>query len=279
MYFIRGERILFYKNTLKLIEGKYVTGEPLTTLWDDLLSNNLHNEGGVRFPKGKKPEALIKRCLDLATNEGDLVLDSFLGSGTTAAVAHKMNRRWIGIELGQHAYTHCYPRLKAVVDGEAGGISKALNWQGGGGFKFYELAPSLLTTSKYGNLTISNKYNHEMLAQAMAKHEGYTYAPDESIYWKQGYSGNNNYIFTAAGYISPEYLDNIASQLAEDEYLLVCAKSISKACVGRHKNIIVRQIPRMLLGRCEWGKDNYDLNIVMQEVSDWDEDWEDEDVE
>ncbi|HEY5972672.1 MAG TPA: site-specific DNA-methyltransferase [Pseudoxanthomonas sp.] len=86
-----------------------------------------------------KPERLIERVLQAATNEADLVLDSFLGSGTTAAVAHKMGRRWIGIEMGKHARTHCQPRLKKVVDGEQGGISKGVDWKGGGGFRFYKL--------------------------------------------------------------------------------------------------------------------------------------------
>ncbi len=86
-----------------------------------------------------KPERLIQRIIHIATNPGDLVLDSFLGSGTTAAVAHKMGRRWIGIEMGEHAQTHCLPRLQKVVDGEQGGISQAVNWQGGGGFHFVRL--------------------------------------------------------------------------------------------------------------------------------------------
>ena len=112
MYFQGGERILFYSDKLKLLDGKYVAGEPLTTLWDDILSNNLHNEGGIDFPKGKKPEALIKRVFELTTSPGDLVLDSFAGSGTTGAVAHKMRRRWIMAELGEHCDTHIIPRLK-----------------------------------------------------------------------------------------------------------------------------------------------------------------------
>lgn len=91
-----------------------------------------------------KPERLIKRVLEIATDEGDLVMDSFLGSGTTAAVAHKMGRRWIGIEMGDHAKTHCAVRMKKVVDGEQGGISKAVKWNGGGGFRFYELGEPLL---------------------------------------------------------------------------------------------------------------------------------------
>lgn len=139
LYFIGGQRIIFYSGKLKEIDGELVAGEPLTTLWGDLLSNNLHKEGGVELPKSKKPEALIKRCLDLATQEGDLVLDCFLGSGTTVAAAHKMRRRWIGIERGDHARTKCQVRLGSVVDGDDSGISKSVGWQGGGGFRFYKL--------------------------------------------------------------------------------------------------------------------------------------------
>ena len=134
-----GKRWLFYSSKLRLIDGKYVTGEALSNVWDDLLSNNIHNEGGVKFPKGKKPEALLKRVFDLFSNPGELVMDSFLGSGTTAAAAHKMSRRWIGVEMGGQATTHCVPRLKSVVEGEQGGISKGLNWKGGGGFAFFRL--------------------------------------------------------------------------------------------------------------------------------------------
>ena len=222
-----------------------------------------------------KPERLIERVLTLATNPGDLVLDSFLGSGTTAAVAHKMGRRWIGIELGDHAYTHCYPRMKAVCDGEQGGISKAVKWQGGGGFKFYELAPSILEKDKYGNFVISKEYNAEMLAAAMARHEGYTYAPDAVVFWKQGYSGDKNYIFTTTAVVTPEYLDYISSELGADEYLLIMAKSYDKACEKRHQNITVHPIPKVLLGRCEYGRDHYDLNVILQDSSEW----EDEEVE
>ncbi len=218
-----------------------------------------------------KPERLIERVLTLATNPGDLVLDSFLGSGTTAAVAHKMGRRWIGIELGDHAYTHCYPRLKAVCDGEQGGISKTVKWQGGGGFKFYELAPSILEKDKYGNFVISKEYNAEMLAAAMARHEGYTYAPDEDVFWKQGYSGDKNYIFTTTAIVTPEYLDYIASELGTDEYLLIMAKSYDKACEKRYQNITVHPIPKVLLGRCEYGRDNYDLNVILQDSNEWED--------
>ena len=102
-----------------------------------------------------KPERLIERILTIATNTGDLVLDSFLGSGTTAAVAHKMGRRYIGIEMGEHAVTHCAPRLKKVVDGEQGGISKVVNWQGGGGFRFYRLGEPVFDENNHINPHIS----------------------------------------------------------------------------------------------------------------------------
>jgi adenine-specific DNA-methyltransferase len=139
MYFRGGERLIFYREKLKEIDGALVAGEPLTTLWDDLLSNNLHKEGGVDFPKSKKPEALLKRILELTTRPNDLVLDAYLGSGTTAAVAHKMRRRYIGIERGEHAVTKCLPRLKFVVDGDQNGVSQTTGWTGGGGFRFHTL--------------------------------------------------------------------------------------------------------------------------------------------
>lgn len=105
-----------------------------------------------------KPERLIHRILTLATNENDLILDSFLGSGTTAAVAHKMNRRWIGIEMGDHAKTHCVARLQKVIDGEQGGISKDVNWQGGGGFRFYNLGGSIFDQD--GRINKNIKFEH-----------------------------------------------------------------------------------------------------------------------
>src|ERR1019366_8311692 len=109
-----------------------VAGEPLTTIWDDLLSNNLHNEGGVELPKGKKPEALIKRVLYLSTGDKDWVLDSFAGSGTTASAAQKMGRRWITIEMGVHCDEKVLPRLRRVVEGkDESGITEAMKWKGG----------------------------------------------------------------------------------------------------------------------------------------------------
>ena len=220
-----------------------------------------------------KPERLIERVLTLGSNLGDLVLDSFLGSGTTAAVAQKMGRRYIGIELGNHAYTHCYPRLKMVTDGtDQGGISKAQNWKGGSGFKFYELAPSLLKEDKFGNLIINKEYNADMLAAAMAKQEGYTYLPDAALYWKQGQSSEHDFIYTTTQFLTVESLDAISETMQEDESLLICCTAFQKECINHAKNITVKKIPQMLLGRCEFNKDDYSLNIIDMPPLDFKED-------
>ena len=210
-----------------------------------------------------KPERLIERVLTLGSNPGDIVLDSFLGSGTTAAVAQKMGRRYIGIELGNHAYTHCVPRLKKVTDGtDQGGISKSQNWKGGSGFKFYELAPSLLKEDKFGNLVINKEYNADMLAAAMAKQEGYTYQPDAEVYWKQGYGSETDYIYSTTQFMTVEALAAIHETMAEGESLLVCCTSFQKECKQAPPNISIKKIPQMLKDRCEFGKDDYSLNII-----------------
>ena len=222
-----------------------------------------------------KPERLIERVLTLGSNPGDIVLDSFLGSGTTAAVAQKMGRRYIGIELGNHAYTHCVPRLKKVTDGtDQGGISKSQNWKGGSGFKFYELAPSLLKEDKFGNLVINKEYNADMLAAAMAKQEGYTYQPDAEVYWKQGYGSETDYIYSTTQFMTVEALAAIHETMAEGESLLVCCTSFQKECKQAFPNISIKKIPQMLKDRCEFGKDDYSLNII--ELPE--EEFEDEDI-
>jgi adenine-specific DNA-methyltransferase len=174
-----------------------------------------------------------------------------------------MKRRWIGIEFGQHAYTHCYERLKSICSGsDNSGITADVNWQGGGGFKFYELAPSLLNQDDYGNWIISKEYNPDMLAATMAKQENFSYNPDTSIYWKQGKSTEKDFIFTTTQFVSGEMLDKLHNELAEDETLLICATSFAKGLESRYINIKLRKIPLMLLGRCEFDKDNYNLNII-----------------
>lgn len=265
--FYKGENFRLFawlRDVSEEIDGILYKKELQGTYWNFASeTKNLSKEGKVQFPNGKKPESLLQRIIDLATDEGDIVFDSFLGSGTTAAVAHKMKRRWIGVELGQHAITHCIPRLNSVVNGsDQSGISKTLAWKGGGSFKFYTLATSLLNRDKFGNWVISAEYNAQMLAGAMAKQEGFRYNPHETIFWKQGNSSENDYIFTTTQFVTVESLDQIHDEMLPGESLLICCKAFQKECKGKYTNITIKKIPQMLLGRCEFGKEDYSLNIV-----------------
>lgn len=208
-----------------------------------------------------KPERLIKSILDLATHPGDLVLDSFLGSGTTAAVAHKMGRRWIGIELGEHCHTHCLPRLKKVVDGaDPGGITEAVGWKGGGGFRYYKLAPSLLLRDKWDQLVINPEFNAPMLAEAVCKLEGFTYAPSDTLYWQQGHSTEQDFLYTTTANLSHGQLQQLSDEVGPDRSLLVVCSAFRGQKEG-YSNLTVKKIPKAVLTRCEWGKDDYSLKV------------------
>ena len=122
-----------------LFADDYLTVHP-GDFWQDIKTTGLGDEGGVDFTNGKKPEALLKRIIGMTTQPGDWVLDAFAGSGTTGAVAHKMRRQWIMIESGEQCYTHILLRLRHVIDGEdAGGVSRAVNWRNGGGFRYFRV--------------------------------------------------------------------------------------------------------------------------------------------
>lgn len=221
-----------------------------------------------------KPERLIERIIHIATNPGDLVLDSFLGSGTTTAVAHKMGRRYIGIEMGEHAYTHCKVRLDKVIAGEdQGGITKAQNWGGGGGYRFYELAPTLINEDAFGEAIINPEYDADALAAAVALHEGFTYQPSADLFWKQAVGNENSFLFTTTRHLTSAYLESIKGSMEEGEYLVIACRSYDKGLDRAYETIAVKKIPQMLLDRCEFGKDNYNLNIVRPPV------YEDEEVE
>ena len=278
LYYYNSELFAWLKDTAFVENNRIVKTNKLTTVWrhEDIPKADLANEGAVDFPRGKKPEQLIKRIISISSNEGDLVLDSFLGSGTTAAVAHKMNRRYIGIEMGDHAYTHCKVRLDKVIDGsDQGGISKAVNWQGGGAYKFYELAPTLINKDEFGEYIINKSYDAEMLSSAVALHEGFTFAPDSKIFWKQAKGNENSYLFVTTRHITAAYLDTIKSTMQEDEYLIIACKSFESGLERLYPNITIKKIPQMLLNHCEFDHDNYNLNIVNPPVYE-DEDEEDE---
>ena len=268
LYYINKELIGWLKDTSNLENGEVVKESKLTNIWSnsEIPKADLPNEGHVTFPRNKKPEQLIKRIIDMFTNEGDLVLDSFLGSGTTAAVAHKMNRRWIGIEMGNHCYTHCIPRIKSIIDGDdKTGITKIVNWNGGGGYKFYELAPTLIEKDAFEQEVINPKYDEKMLSEAVALHEGFDYEPSNEYYWKQSKGNEKSYLYVTTKFVGEATLDNIKSELKDDEYLIIACTSYDENIEHKYKNIKIKKIPEMLLSQCEYGVDNYDLNVVEEE--------------
>ena len=319
-----GKNIPRYKNFLSEVKDGFVP----TTLWfRDEVGDNQEAKKEVKAINSSdvfdtpKPERLIERILTLATNEHDIVLDSFLGSGTTAAVAHKMNRKWIGIEMGDHAYSHCKVRLDKVIDGsDQGGISvskghhalvnddlmaldlniddvrsfnrilnkigketdiipndflkllksktkvkkikQELLWSGGGGYRFYELAPTLINKDIFGEPVINKEYSPDMLASAVALHEGYNYEPSDELFWKQSRGNEKSFLFVTTRFVDQDYLSRIKETMQDDEFLIIACKSYETVCEYQFKNIKIKKIPNMLLSKCEFGVENYNLNIV-----------------
>lgn len=209
-----------------------------------------------------KPERLLHRILTISTDVGDLVLDSFAGSGTTGAVAHKMGRRWIMVELGDHCHTHIIPRLKKVIDGEdPGGVTDTASWKGGGGFRYYRLAPSLLEKDRWGNWVISRDYNATMLSEAVCKLMGFTYAPSDAQYWMQGHSSEKDFIYVTTQSLTHDQLRAISEEVGEGRSLLICCKAFH-AKADAFPNLTIKKIPHAVLRKCEWGKDDYSLAIT-----------------
>lgn len=257
-------------------KGKYFQGVPNAQLenpdklnfspienYYDLAGNfgNCRHEGGVEFRSGKKPERLLEIIIKHFSNPYDIVLDSFAGSGTTGAVAHKMDRRWIMVELGEHIHTHILPRMKKVVDGEDNsGISISANWHGGGGFRYYKIAPSLLEKDKWGNWVINKEYNAAMLTEAVCKIEGFIFEPSESVYWQQGYSTETDFIYVTTQNLSREQLQQLNDEVGPTRTLLVLCLAF-RGKTEQFENLTVKKIPKQVLSRCEWGHDDYSLQI------------------
>lgn len=248
------------------LEGGGLTPE---TLWkaDEVGTNDSAKKHLIELFNGvvpfdtPKPEPLVARIIQIATDEGDLVLDSFLGSGTTASVAQKLGRRWIGVELGDHAVSCCVPRLRKVIDGEdPGGITPTVEWTGGGGFRFFRIAPSLLERDKWGNWVINKTFNKEMLAEAMCKLEGFRYAPSQTIFWQHGQSTERDFIYVTTQALTHEQLQVISDDVGPDRTLLVCCAAF-RAKTAAFANLTVKKIPSTVLARCEWSRDDYSLNV------------------
>jgi len=208
-----------------------------------------------------KPERLLKRVVEAATDPGDIILDSFAGSGTTGAVAQKMGRKWIMVELEKTCHTHIIPRLKKVIDGEdLGGISQAVNWEGGGGYRYYSLAPSLLEKDQWDNWVINREYNAEMLAEAICKLESFTYLPSDAEWWNHGCSTETDFIYVTTQHLSVEKLEQLSEEVGSEKTLLVCCGAF-RCKPDRFANLTIKKIPKMILSRCEWAHDDYSLNV------------------
>lgn len=262
---IDGDNVPRVKKFLSESETRGLTPE---TLWsasevgtnDDANRNLMRLLPGAAVFENPKPEGVVERAIHIASNPGDIVLDSFAGSGTTGAVAHKMGRRWIMVELGEHAHTHIIPRLTKVIDGEdPGGVTGATGWKGGGGFRYFKLAPSLLETDRWGRLVVNRAYNPAMLAEAVCKLEGFTYCPSDSVYWRHGHSTERDFIYVTTASLSRAQLADLSEEVGPERTLLVCCSSFRAG--GGFANLTVKKIPAAVMARCEWGRDDYSLEV------------------
>jgi adenine-specific DNA-methyltransferase len=240
---------------------------PHPTIWNDLdttRQTKAHQKllfGDDAVFDTPKPEDLLSRVLEICTETGDLVVDSFAGSGTTGAVAHKMGRRWVMVELGEHIHTHIIPRLTKVIDGEdPGGVTEAAGWKGGGGFRYFRLAPSLLEKDKWDQWVVSSKFNAAMLAEAVCKVENFTYAPSDSVYWQHGHSTERDFIYVTTQHLTADQLQELSDDVGGERTLLLLCGSF-RGKTDKHTNLTVRKIPKEVLARCEWGHDDYSLKV------------------
>jgi len=242
---------------------------PPETLWPHTeVGSNRTSKAEIKalFPESvpfgtPKPEKLLQRVIHISSDPNDWVLDSFAGSGTTGAVAHKMGRRWIMVELGEHCHTHIIPRLKKIIDGhDPGGITEAVGWKGGGGFRYYRLAPSLLAKDKWGNWIINKAYNPGMLAEAVCKLEGFTYGPSDAVYWQHGHSTERDFIYVTTQNLSHDQLQQLSDEVGSTRSLLVMCSAF-RGKPDRYANLTIKKIPKAVMVRCEWGKDDYSLRV------------------
>jgi adenine-specific DNA-methyltransferase len=165
------------------------------------------------------------------------------------------------VELGDHCHTHILPRLRKVIDGtDPGGITDVANWRGGGGFRYYRLAPSLLEKDRFGNPIISKKYNAAMLAEAMCKLMGFRYEPSESVYWQHGRSTEADFIYVTTQTLSIDQLHQLSDEVGTTRSLLICGTAF-RSRAQQFSNLELKKIPSSVLQRCEWGKDDYSLKV------------------
>jgi len=247
IYFFNGGALSFYKNKIKEIDGKLVPTEILTDLWTDINYAGIAEEGGVKFKNNKKPEMLLKRIIEMGSKPGDLVLDSFLGGGTTAAVAHKMGRRWIGIELKDYAKTECLPRLQRVVEGKDDtGISKKISWKGGGGFRYLELGESLFKIDEDKTVLLNLKGTE--LIEAICLNQGFKFVGKElsSKTRLHGYIGSKRFCNITENLVTQDYVESLANEISLDKSLVIyCTKHMSNLDIP--ENVELKKMPKDIL--------------------------------
>lgn len=245
-------RLYFPENKNQRIQRKQFLdeykGRPIGNLWTDINVINPMSTERLNFV-GQKPEMLIARVLELASKEGDLILDSFLGTGTTMDVAHKMKRKWIGIEMGNQCYDFCQKRINNTIDGEKTGVAEKYGWQGGGGYKFYELAEPLLVKNKVLPVyQINPSYTWDMVCEAICKIEGFTYEPSGEF---QGHSSENRFIHITEEFVNTKYVMSIMKNLGDKQSLLIYCKK-NQADMILPENVEVKKIPKDLLDKCNF---------------------------
>ena len=244
-----GNVLAFYANKFHEVDGEVVPTVPISDFWtsEEIPTAGIASEGGVEFKKNKKPELLMKRIIEMCSKPGDRVLDCFLGSGTTAAVAHKLGRKWIGIEIGDHAETLCIPRLEKVVSGDdQTGISKIISWQGGGGFRYCELEESLIETDKEGNVDLN--LHDEKLIESVCINQGFRFLDGKLKF--HGSINDKKFCYVTEEMITPQKIDDFADELSNDESLIIyCTKFMADIDLASYPNIEIKKIPFELTRR------------------------------
>jgi adenine-specific DNA-methyltransferase len=269
-------QIVFSEDESRIIHKTYLVdqrGLAPSSVWYDVKQTGHNRQAKYELKKlfpeipttdlfsTPKPERVIERVLRIATQKGDLILDSFAGSGTTGAVAHKMGRKWIMVEHGEHCHDVIIPRMKKVIDNkDQGGITKIINWKGGGGFRYYTLGPTLIVKDEWGNSVINPEFNPAMLAKALCKIEGFTFEPDSEIYWQQGKSTETYFIYVTTQFMSKEMLTQLSEEVGPNRSLLICCSAF-RCDTNQFENLTVKKIPKAVLSKCEWGHDDYSLEI------------------
>ena len=166
-------------------------------------------------------------------------------------------------ELGEHCKTHIAPRLNKVVDGDdPGGVTQSAKWKGGGGYRYYRLAPSLMEKDSFGQWVISKEYDAARLAEAMCKHLSFTYAPSDEHYWMHGRSSEADFLYVTTNSLTHDQLKAISEEVGPDRSLLICCRAFQGAHVADFSNLTISKIPSAILDRCEWGRDDYSLKIA-----------------